>query len=162
MSKTPAGLRTPFLAATTVCAVIFLIFAISLAVARLAGFWRSPVVITWSSASELDTAGFNLLRGTSPRGPFVKINAHLIPPSPDPLLGGEYTYKDGTAYSHGPSYYLLQTVTSRGEVRDLDIIEVKPDRRQAKALWLTVLVAGLAMLAFTLRSSLKAVSKATG
>jgi len=141
--------------------LIFLIVAISLAAVRLAGSWN-PVVITWSSASELDTAGYNLLRGTSPRGPFVRINPQPIPPSGDSLLGGDYTYEDRDGTSGIASYYLLQSLSRGGEIRDLQVIEVEGESTPAKSLWLAVMVVGLALLAVLRRLQRRVDLKASG
>ena len=44
----------------------------------IAGMGSARVVVEWSTASELDTAGFNLYRSESPDGPFEKVNQNLI------------------------------------------------------------------------------------
>ena len=62
------------------------------------------VTVAWSTASELNTAGFNVLRGTSAGGPFTRINPEIIPASNDPLVGGSYAYTD-TQVSLGQTYY---------------------------------------------------------
>jgi len=67
---------------------------------------QATIVITWSTGSELDIAGYNLLRAESPQGPFTRINPQVIPPSDDPLTGGDYTYGD-TGLTPGLTYYYL-------------------------------------------------------
>lgn len=62
------------------------------------------VTVEWSTASELNTAGFNILRGDNPAGPFTRLNADLIPASPDPLVGGSYVFTD-THVAPGQTYY---------------------------------------------------------
>ena len=65
----------------------------------------------------MNTAGFNVYRGTSPDGPFdVKVNAELIPPSPDPLSGGKYALLDRTARPGVTYYYQLQELEKTGQV----------------------------------------------
>ncbi|PKO23485.1 MAG: hypothetical protein CVU38_03795 [Chloroflexi bacterium HGW-Chloroflexi-1] len=65
----------------------------------------------------MNTAGFNLYRGTSPDGPFdVKVNDQLIPASPDPLTGGDYSFTDQTTRSGVIYYYQLQEVETNGAV----------------------------------------------
>jgi hypothetical protein len=53
------------------------------------------ITISWETASEVDTMGFNLLRAEeSDRGPFQQINTRTIPAKGDPLTGSEYQVKD--------------------------------------------------------------------
>jgi hypothetical protein len=104
--------------------VMFFI-ALILGYLAVVGLKGSVVVIEWSTASELDTAGFNLYRGQSPNGPFVKINTDLIPASPDPLVGGSYNYKDHQAEAGVVYYYQLEDVEYNGNRSRFGPIEVK-------------------------------------
>lgn len=65
---------------------------------------RPRIVVQWTTGSEFNTAGFNLYRSDAPTGPFTKINAQLIPASPDPVSGGKYEYED-TEVAAGKTYY---------------------------------------------------------
>ena len=90
--------------------------------------WQSyanpQVVVEWSTATELDTAGFNLYRGTSPDGPFVQVNQQLLPSSPDPLTGGDYAFAD-TDVDPGRSYfYELEEVEYNGATQRFPPIQV--------------------------------------
>jgi hypothetical protein len=60
--------------------------------------------VAWITASELNTAGFNVLRGNTPNGPFTRVNPELIPAANDPLVGGSYIFTD-TNVSFGQTYY---------------------------------------------------------
>ena len=62
------------------------------------------VTVEWSTASELNTAGFNVLRGDTSTGPFTRVNAEVIPASPDPLVGGSDVFTD-THVTPGQTYY---------------------------------------------------------
>ena len=85
----------------------------------------APVRVTWKTETEMNTAGFNLYRGTSPDGPFdTKVNAQLIPPSSDPLTGKEYTYLDTTAQGGRTYYYQLQEVERDGTINKFGPISV--------------------------------------
>ncbi len=64
----------------------------------------SPVVIEWTTATEINTAGFNLYRAESADGPFSQINSELIPAAPDPMTGGKYKFED-TSVTPGKTYY---------------------------------------------------------
>lgn len=81
----------------------------------LAGCATQGATITWETASEVDTAGFNLYRSESPDGPWVKINDALIPPSEDPVSGGKYSFKDESAESGKTYYYQLEEVELSGK-----------------------------------------------
>lgn len=85
-------------------------------VALLAGC-AAPVRVTWKTETEMNTAGFNLYRATSPEGPFEEqVNDALIPPAADPLTGKEYTFIDRTAQAGITYYYELQEVERNGNV----------------------------------------------
>jgi hypothetical protein len=74
-----------------------------------------PVVtIEWSTASELNTAGFNLARGDNQAGPFTRLNTEMIPASPDPLVGGSYVYTDTEVSAGHTYYYQLEEVETTG------------------------------------------------
>ena len=86
----------------------------------------APVRVTWKTETEMNTAGFNLYRATSPDGPFTeKVNAELIPPAADPLTGKEYTYLDTSAQAGITYYYQLQEVERSGDVNKFGPITVK-------------------------------------
>lgn len=72
------------------------------------------VVVEWTTATEINTAGFNLYRGERAEGPFTKINAELIAASPDPLLGGKYRFEDTYVVSGQTYYYELEDVEYGG------------------------------------------------
>lgn len=102
------------------------ILLILVTLAVLLGGCTTPVRVSWKTESEMNTAGFNLYRGTSPEGPFdMKVNSELIPPSPDPLTGKEYTYIDQTAQAGVTYYYELQEVERNGAVNRFGPISVR-------------------------------------
>ncbi len=76
----------------------------------LAGFSAAQqgdiVVVAWETVSELDNAGFNLYRATSPAGPDRQLNVALIPSQAPGSSGGfVYTWEDRddlAAGMHGP------------------------------------------------------------
>lgn len=97
-----------------------------LAAALVLGSCTAPVRVTWKTETEMNTAGFNLYRGLSPAGPFdVKVNDALIPPSADPLTGGEYSYIDRTAQAGVTYYYELQEVEQSGAINKFGPINVR-------------------------------------
>lgn len=93
--------------------------------ARL-GFWVSllvvlfayvsmpaRIVVQWTTATEINTAGFNIYRSERAEGPYTKINAQLIPAS-DALTGGKYQYEDTTVVAGQTYYYQLEDVEYGG------------------------------------------------
>jgi len=81
--------------------------------------WRSyqetSILLEWTTATELDTAGFNVYRSQEKDGPYRKINQTLIPSSPDPITGGEYEYADTDVEAGDTYYYQLEEVEIDGE-----------------------------------------------
>ncbi len=110
---------------------------------------KAVVVVEWSTASELDTAGFNLYRAQSPDGPFIQINTNLIPASPDPLVGGSYKYEDQQADAGKVYYYQLEDVEYNGSVSRFGPIEVKAASAGKAEAVLAVVFAIVGMLGFT-------------
>jgi len=70
------------------------------------------VKVLWQTAQESDNKGFNLYRGTSPSGPWVKLNGGLIPSGSVSSEGRDYEFMD-TAVSRGAIYYY--------KLEDLDV-----------------------------------------
>jgi hypothetical protein len=94
--------------------------------AALLGACAAPVRVTWKTETEMNTAGFNLYRSTSPDGPFdEKVNEELIAPSADPLTGKEYMHIDTTAQAGVTYYYQLQEVERDGTVNTFGPITVR-------------------------------------
>ncbi len=76
---------------------------------------KPVAVIRWETATEVNTAGFNLYRSTSPDGPFTQqVNAELIPASTSPLTGGTYVYTDTTVSPGRTYFYELEEVENDG------------------------------------------------
>jgi len=112
----------------------------------------SVVVVEWTTESEVDMAGFNLYRSDSPDGPYVKVNATLIPGASDPLLGGKYAYTDTNVVAGQTYYYKLEDIELDGTTTLHGPIEVvaeaiSPSAFASLAAWwpLAVLVAVLAL-----------------
>lgn len=75
---------------------------------------QPKVVVQWQTASEVNTAGFNIYRSDNRDGPYAKLNDRLIPPSSNPLSGGTYRYEDATAMPGQTYYYRLEDVELNG------------------------------------------------
>ncbi|MCD6290655.1 MAG: hypothetical protein J7M34_09155 [Anaerolineae bacterium] len=109
----------------------------------LAGCGRlaAPIVIEWSTETEVNTVGFNLYRAESPDGPFERINKELIPASPDPLAGGHYVYTDTQVIAGRTYYYELEDVESDGNTTRHGPIVVRAQMRWPRWMWAIVGVA---------------------
>jgi hypothetical protein len=79
-----------------------------------------PIIIRWSTETEVDTAGFNVYRALSQDGPWQKINQRLIPGSPDPLRGGSYVFTDTNVIAGVPYWYELEEVELDGRATRLE------------------------------------------
>ena len=97
----------------TLLLAIGLIFA-ALVLLLISAATPPAVTVEWSTASELNTAGFNILRGESESGPFTRLNPEVIPASPDPLVGGSYVYTDTNVTPGQTYYYQLEEVEFGG------------------------------------------------
>lgn len=91
-----------------------------LLIALVVGAWaywlalNVRVKIEWTTASELDTAGFNVYRRDSQEGPETQINSTLIPASTNPLTGSTYQFIDTNVEPGLTYYYELEDVETNG------------------------------------------------
>jgi len=86
---------------------------------------QASVLVEWSTATEMDTAGFNLYRSDNPDGPFVKINPSVIPASSNPLTGSAYSYQDKGVLPGRTYYYELEEIDARGSLSRFGPISVQ-------------------------------------
>jgi len=77
-------------------------------------FNKASVSVDWSTETEIDVVGFNILRANSKNGQYKKINNEIIPSSDNPLTGGDYHYIDKKVAKGSIYYYELEEVTSTG------------------------------------------------
>jgi hypothetical protein len=76
---------------------------------------RGTVRLRWETVSEIDLAGFNLLRSESADGPFEPINADLIvAQSPGGPTGATYQFVDGSVGAGRMYFYQLELVRLDG------------------------------------------------
>jgi hypothetical protein len=96
----------------------------------LASFDAAPsqgtVALNWETATEVDTAGFNLYRARSESGAWTKVNDKLIAATGDFVSGASYSYVDKPGY--GAFLYELEEVDYDGTATlyDLIIVRVAP------------------------------------
>lgn len=137
--------------------IVTLIAALILGVLAWRDSRTASVVIDWSTASELNTAGFNLYRSESPDGPFSKINDNLIPASPDPLTGGSYSYTDKNVSPGRTYYYQLEDVEISGGLnRNEETVKVKASGGGLIELLLAIGFAGVSVISLVSVSRRKA------
>jgi len=72
------------------------------------------VVIIWSTASEIDHAGFNLYRAESELGEYIRINSTLIPAEGSPTHGRYYEFIDKDVQNRKTYFYILEDVNIYG------------------------------------------------
>lgn len=77
----------------------------------------NQVQLTWRTASEVNNAGFNILRSTSANGNYQKINPNLIPPKFS-ISGADYSYTDSTITAGQTYYYKLQAVATNNSTQE--------------------------------------------
>lgn len=85
---------------------------------------QAEVIVKWETASELETAGFNVYRGLSPDAINQRLNANLILPAVDPLQGGEYEYRDLQVEPGRTYFYQIEEVEIGGQTNQYGPIEV--------------------------------------
>ena len=68
------------------------------------------IEIKWNTASEYDTAGFNIYRSTVKDQGFERINDELIHSTADTTSGAEYSYIDYNVARGETYYYRLEDV----------------------------------------------------
>ena len=78
------------------------------------------VVITWSTQSELNNAGFFIKRSQQRDGEFQIINATMIPGAGTTSEKQFYTYTDTTAQPNVVYYYQIEDVSLDGQSSDAD------------------------------------------
>ena len=86
---------------------------------------NDKVVIRWITESELDNAGFNILRSNSRYGEFKKVNSQLIQGAGTTGERNTYKWVDNTAKQHFVYYYQIEDVSFAGERKVLDTKRLK-------------------------------------
>ena len=83
------------------------------------------VVIHWTTESELNNAGFNILRTEKRDGVFEQVNTELIKGHGTTSERNTYTWTDTTAKPNVVYYYQIQDVSLDGQVQTLRISRLK-------------------------------------
>ena len=83
------------------------------------------VVIQWTTESEMDNAGFNILRSQTKTGEFKLINAQLIPGAGTTAERNTYTWTDTTTKPNVVYYYQIEDVSFDGERQTLATVRLR-------------------------------------
>ena len=83
------------------------------------------VIVKWSTESELNNAGFNILRSARKTGEFRVINAALIPGAGTSGEKHIYSFTDTTAKPNVVYYYRIKDVSLDGVRRTLTTVRLK-------------------------------------
>ena len=79
-------------------------------------FPPAPVALTWETASEVGTAGFNVYRAEAGSTDFEQVNAALIPSQGDEIAGADYRFIDETAAVGRKYTYRIEEVEWDGAI----------------------------------------------
>jgi len=74
---------------------------------------RGTVTIKWTTATEINTAGFLVYQSTSADGPQVQVTANLVASQGGGITGASYTLTNNPGY--GTFYYWLKDVDYSGQ-----------------------------------------------
>ena len=72
------------------------------------------VVLSWTTESEIENAGFNIFRGEGEQGPFVKVNATFIQGAGTTSERNMYQWTDTTAKTGVEYYYRIEDMSFDG------------------------------------------------
>ena len=86
---------------------------------------EAGVIVEWTTVSETDNAGFNILRSQTKKGQFVKVNPTLIFGAGTTAERQNYTWIDVSAKPNKVYYYQLEEVSLAGEVTRLATVRLK-------------------------------------
>jgi len=71
--------------------------------------------IKWVTASELNNFGFDVLRGESEEGPFVKVNEDTIPGAGSSDTPSHYEFLDDTIHAGIVYWYYVESISMSGQ-----------------------------------------------
>ena len=83
------------------------------------------VVLKWTTESEVDNAGFNILRSHSKNGTFKVVNPTMIQGAGTTGERNEYTWTDTTAKPNTVYYYQIEDVSHAGVRKQLATVRLR-------------------------------------
>lgn len=105
-SPAPTSTRHPTLLVGL--GIIWLLLAGGILVFQL--FSQKQVKIEWQTATEQNTAGFQLYRSLTPEGEFELITPDIIASEGSVVSGGSYSFVDSQVVAGETYYYLLEEI----------------------------------------------------
>ncbi|MFC1591671.1 Ig-like domain-containing protein [Thermodesulfobacteriota bacterium] len=97
---------------------------------RLDSFTAVPrsgkVILSWTTAAEIDNSGFNIYRAEAAEGNYRRINAVLIPGQGSPVAGATYTFVDDQVKNRNEYWYLLEDLDLDGTATEHGPVSAKP------------------------------------
>ena len=104
------------------------------------------ILIRWSTASEVDTLGFNIIREEfQSENSKTKINDDLIFAQGSPISGFDYQFRDNSVRLRKEYSYSLQEVNYDGEETELERISIS-----AKPEGIPTMIIGMVMVTYPL------------
>ena len=76
--------------------------------------YHAAAILTWQTAAEIDTTGFNILRSEAADGQYVQINDALIPAQGSATEGAAYKFIDKGLQNRQTYYFQLEDVDNKG------------------------------------------------
>jgi hypothetical protein len=73
------------------------------------------VTVSWTTASEIDNAGFNIYRSETKNGTYTKISDSLIPAQGSATQAASYEFTDTDVQNRNTYYYQLQDIDFTGK-----------------------------------------------
>ncbi len=128
-----------------ICAILALT-GIGLAIHSFLNLDNANVIVEWTTASELNTVGFYLLRGKTPAGPFEQVNEELIPATSDSLTGSSYSYEDNGVTAGTTYFYMLEEIENTGNSNQHGPIVVEAHSPAKTELLIAALLIGGAII----------------
>ena len=135
--------------------ILWLTLAGAIALTQLAS---SPKIdVNWKTASEFDTAGFNIYRSERPDQGFARINDALIHSTADTTSGAEYNFTDQEVKRGTTYYYRLEDVEFDNSTTLHEVVTGRSESFDTWALLLIVIciVIGILFIIFAFRTKVK-------
>ncbi|MCY3552199.1 MAG: hypothetical protein OXH39_17185 [Candidatus Poribacteria bacterium] len=82
-------------------------------------------MLKWTTESELDNAGFNILRSETKDGEFKVVNPQLIQGAGTTSEQHDYTWKDTTAKPNVAYYYQIEDISHVGVRKKLATVRMR-------------------------------------
>lgn len=132
--------------------LLIIFFLFTLVCAFLLGIYsrwmakHASIMVEWSTASELNTAGFNLYRSQARNSELIRVNQQIIPTSADAWTGGDYKYVDNQVQPGVTYSYWLEDVDLDGNTNRHGQIEIMAQAGGKVELWVAIFLSVLSII----------------